>query len=287
VIYAYIEAHAEYPVVKWARFMEVSTSGYYTWLRERDWRACRDERYGDEVESIFRQSRGTYGAERISAVLRQRGQRASFQKVQRIMRERGLRSVHVRKVRPLTDSRKARGDGYPNLLRELAITQPFQALSSDISYIPTDEGYDYVCQIKDIRSGVILAACQAERMTKTLVLDTIKAAKKRWRLPEGVIFHSDRGSQYTSEEVMGLARKLGFRQSFSRVAMPGDNAWSESFFSILKKEVVHTHRFATRAQARQAIFAYIETFYNRLRIQKNLRWLPPIPWLDAALGFAA
>jgi len=239
------------------------------------------------VESIFRQSHGTYGAERISAVLRQRGQRASFRKVKRIMQERGLRSVHVRKVRPLTDSRKARGDGYANLLREREITQPFQALSSDISYIPTAEGYDYLCQVKDIRSGVILAACQAERMTKTLVLDTIKAAKKRWRLPQGVIFHSDRGSQYTSKEVMGLLLKLGFRQSFSRVGMPGDNAWSESFFSILKKEVVYTQRFATRAQARQAIFAYIETFYNRLRIQKNLRWLPPISWLNYALGTAA
>jgi putative transposase len=287
VIYAFIEAHSEYPVVKWARFMEVSTSGYYAWVQERAGRSLRDQSYGDEVESIFRESHGTYGAERISAVLRHRGLRASFSKVKRIMERRGLRSVHARKVRPLTDSRKARGEGYANLLREEAITQPFQALSSDISYIPTDEGFDYVCQIKDIKAGIILAACQSERMTKNLVLDTINAAMKRWRLPKGVIFHSDRGSQYTSKEVMGLLRKHGFRQSFSRVGMPGDNAWSESFFSILKKEAVHTQRFATRAQARQAIFVYIETFYNRRRIQKNLHWLPPLSWLLAALAPAA
>ena len=239
------------------------------------------------MESIFRESHGTYGAERISAVLRQGGRRASFRRVKRIMQQRGLRSVHVRKFRQLTDSRKARGDEYLNLLRGIEITQPFQALSSDISYIPTDEGFDYVCQIKDIRSGVILAVCQSERMTKTLVLDTIKAARKRWHLPEGLIFHSDRGSQYTSKEVMDLLRKFGFQQSFSRVGMPADNAWSESFFSILKKEVVHPQRFATRAQARQAVFAYIETFYNRLRIQKKLSWLSPLSWLSSALDFTA
>ena len=274
-----MEAHEEYPVVKWARFFEVSTSGYYTWLRERASRAQREQAYGDEVESIFRESRGTYGAERIGGVLRQRGRRASFSKVRRIMRERGLRSVHVKKVRPLTDSRRARGSGYPNLLRGRGATKPFEALSSDISYIPTGEGYDYLCQVKDIQSGLILATCQSERMTRALVLNTITAARKRWHLPEGTIFHSDRGSQYTSKEVMTLLQKHGFRQSFSRLGMPGDNAWSESFFSVLKKEVVHHQRFPTRDQARQAIFAYIETFYNRLRIQKKLGFRSPLDWL--------
>ena len=185
------------------------------------------------------------------------------------MHQRGLRSVHVKKVRPLTDSRKARGDGYPNLLRGREHIKPFEAVSSDISYIPTGEGFDYLCEIKDIHSGLILATCQSERMTKSLVLDTIDAVMKRWRLQEGTIFHSDRGSQYTSKEVMRRLRKYGFKQSFSRVGMPGDNAWSESFFSILKKEVVHPQRFCTREQARQTIFEYVETFYNRFRIQKK------------------
>ena len=279
MIYSFIEVHKEYPVVKWAGFFEVSTSGYYGWLNDRASRMERDLAYGEEVESIFRESRQTYGAERISAVLRQRGRRASFSKVRRIMSERELRSVHVKKVRPLTDSRKARGDGYPNLLRDREITKPFEALSSDISYIPTGEGFDYLCQIKDIHSGCILASCQHERMTKDLVLDTIKAAKKRWHLPEGVIFHSDRGSQYTSKEVVKLLQQYGFSQSFSRIGMPGDNAWSESFFSILKKEVVHPTKFHSRAQARQVIFDYIEIFYNRLRIQRKLGFRSPLLWL--------
>ena len=279
MIYSFIEVHEEYPVVKWARFFEVSTSGYYGWLSERVFRAKRDQAYGDEVESIFLESRKTYGVERINALLRQRGKRASFSKVRRIMNERGLRSVHVKKIKQLTDSRKARGNGYPNLLRGRKISKPFEVLSSDISYIPTSEGFDYLCQIKDIHSGQIMASCQHERMTKDLILDTIKAAKRRWHLPKGIIFHSDRGSQYTSKEVVKLLQKYGFKQSFSRIGMPGDNAWSESFFSILKKEVVYPRKFDTRLQARQVVFEYIEVFYNRLRIQKKLGFLSPLDWL--------
>jgi putative transposase len=280
VIYAFIETHAEYPVVKWAKYFEVSTSGYYSWLRRRSERDLRDEIYAEEVERIFLESRKTYGAERIGAELRRRGYSASFRKVRQVMRERNLRSVHVKKVKPLTDSRKARGDGFPNLLRGRKITKPFEALSSDISYIQTDEGFDYLCQIRDIDSGVILASQQHSRMNKELVIATIKAAHKRWHLSKGTIFHSDRGSQYTSKDAMKLLALLGFQQSFSRVGMPGDNPWSESFFSILKKEAIYPYRFITRECARQAVFSYIETFYNRYRIQKNLGWRSPLQWLS-------
>ena len=287
MIYAFIKAHEEHAVAKWVRYFGVSTSGYYDWKRDRGDRDVRYAAYGDEVESIFRNSHNTYGAERIGAVLRQRGYRASFGKVKRIMRERGLRSVHVKRVKALTDSRKARGDGYANLLRGREITKPFEALSSDISYIPTDEGFDYLCQVKDIATGIILASCQQERMTHQLVMETIRAALKRWRLPQDCVFHSDRGSQYTSKEVMALLAKRGIHQSFSRVGMPSDNPWSESFFSILKKEAVHPFRFHSRDQARQAIFAFIETFYNRTRIQKKLGFRPPIDFLCVAQLYAA
>jgi len=203
------------------------------------------------------------------------------------MQERGLRSVHEKKIKRLTDSRKARGEGYENLLRGQTITEPFEALSSDISYIPTDQGFDYLCQIKDIKTGIILAACQQERMTKELVLDTIRAAHKRWKLKQGTIFHSDRGSQYTSGEVRRLLSQLGIRQSFSRVGMPGDNAWSESFFSIYKKELVHPQRFGTRDLARLATFDFIETFYNRTRVQKRLGYRAPLESLHTMLPTAA
>ena len=287
MIYGFIETHIEYPVIKWAKYFEVSTSGYYSWLLRREERSQREKNYANEVERIFMESRGTYGAERIGAELRRRGHSASFRKVRRMMRERNLRSVHVRKVKPLTDSRKARGDGYPNLLHGRKVTKPFEALSSDISYIQTDEGFDYLCQIRDICSGVILASQQHSRMTKELVIAAIRAAHKRWCLPKGTIFHSDRGSQYTSNDVMNLLSSLGLRQSFSRVGMPGDNSWSESFFSILKKEAVYPYHFKTRECARQAVFSYIEIFYNRYRIQKNLGWYSPLQWLDLSRLIAA
>jgi putative transposase len=275
-----MEEREEYPVVKWARFFEVSTSGYYEWKRKRTARRAQERSYREWIRAIFEGSEGTYGAERISAELRKSGQRASYRKVKRAMNEMGLRSVHQRRVKSLTDSRKARGDEYVNILKNKVITAPLTALSSDISYIPTNEGFLYVCQVKDIVSNTILAEHMSERMTRELVLNTIRAAHKRYHLSSGTIFHSDRGSQYTSNEVKALLSKLGYRQSFSRVGMPGDNAWSESFFSILKKEAVFPVRFQTRDQARHTIFAYIEGFYNTRRIQKALGYLSPAQWLD-------
>lgn len=284
--YAFIDERWDYPVVKWAQFLEVSASGYYRWRSERAARQGREQAYAEEVESIFRAGEGTYGADRIIGVMRKRGQAASYAKVKRVMNERGLHSVHLRCQRSLTDSRRARGDEYRNLLKSAEITGPFQAVTSDISYIPTDEGFDYLCTIKDL-TGVVLAEKMSERMTKELVLDTIRAAQKRWKLPAGTIYHSDRGSQYTSGEVMALVAKLGFQQSFSAVGRPGDNAWSESFYSILKKESVHHVHFATRSEARQAMFDYIERFYNRRRVQKSLGYLSPIDWLNARFSTAA
>jgi len=287
VKYEFIRKRTDYPVARWAAFLEVSTSGYYDWQSTRDIRTKREKVYGDLVEAIFLESEGTYGADRISGKMRLDGHSASFRKVKRIMRERGLNSIHLRCQRSLTDSRKARGDGYPNLVRGMTINEPFQAITSDISYIPTDEGFEYLCTIKDIKSRVILAQRQSDNMGRALVIDTINAAHKRWRLPPGTVFHSDRGSQYTSEEVMTLVASLGWRQSFSRVGRPGDNAWHESFYSILKKEAVHHAHFHTREQARLAVFDFIERFYNRKRIQKSLGYLSPIDALNLRFLAAA
>lgn len=117
-------------------------------------------------------------------------------------------------------------------------------------------------------------------MSAEIVLKAIKAAKQRWYLPKGTIFHSDRGSQYTAKAVMQQIERYGWSQSFSRVGKPGDNAWSESFFSILKKEIIHWHFYPTREMARQKIFKYIEVFYNNKRAQKRLGYLSPIQFLN-------
>ena len=137
MIYAFIEVHEEHAVAKWARYFGVSTSGYYDWKRNRTDQNARYQAYGDEVESIFCDSRNTYGAERIGAVLRQRGHRASFGKVKRIMRERGLRSVHVKRVKALTDSRmSALFDGYEVYQRNVDSESEFaEILRKDLHFM--------------------------------------------------------------------------------------------------------------------------------------------------------
>ena len=145
------------------------------------------------------------------------------------MAEEGLKSCHCRRrQRSLTNSRKARGDEYKNLTKGLELSRAFQVLSSDLRYIRAGEGFDYLCQIRNVYTNTVRASCQTENMKKELILKTLKAAQDRWHLPANVIFHSNRGSQYTSAEVMAQVASYGWRQSFplsaGRVTMHGARA---------------------------------------------------------------
>jgi putative transposase len=229
------------------------------------------------VKEIFDESGGSYGPERICAELRKCAQKCSYDKISGYMADMGLSSIHNRfkKSRSLTDSRKSRGDGFPNLVRDKAFDAPGQAVCSDITYLKCGEGWEYHCIVKDIVSGEILGESTSERMRKDLVIKAFLNAQARHNLAPGAIFHSDRGSQYTSEEFVETLKLYGIRQSFSRVGMPGDNAWAESFFATLKKECVHFNHFATREELRQVIFAWTNGFYNTRRIQARLGYLSP------------
>ena len=273
-----VQGHSK---AKWADIIGVSRSGYYSWLRERGTRRVHLEAYEARVKQAFEDGQGHYGAERICGVIRQAGGHASFPVVKRIMKEAGLISSHCRKKqRSLTDSRTARSDQYVNHLEGLEISRPLQVLSSDITYIRTGEGFDYLCQIRDVFTNVVLGYSQQRRMTKDLVANTLIAVQNRWHCPPGTIFHSDRGSQYTALNIQKLIASYGWRQSYSRVGKPGDNAWSESCFANLKKEIVHWNHFTTREEARQKMFAYIEAYYNRQRVQKRFGYLSPIDYLN-------
>jgi putative transposase len=285
VKYSFISACEDYSVAKWAKFLGISRSGYYAWLSGKEAREARLSAYMEQVRSVFAASGGTYGPDRVAAGMRKQGHGASRAKVRGCMERQGLRSVHCRRrSRSLTDSRASRGAELPNLTRGLAITEPFQVLSSDITYIRTDEGFEYLCEVRDVKSGVILAHEAASRMKAELVERTIARLFSSWEIPVGTIFHSDRGSQYTSASVCGLLADRGLRQSFSHVGRPGDNAWSESLFANLKKEVVHWSHFRTREEAREKMFAYIDGFYNTRRIQKRLGYRSPMEWLQESSG---
>jgi len=228
------------------------------------------------IKEIFEESGGTYGPGRVCGMLRNKGQKASYRKVGAYMAQMSLSSIHNRhKTRSLTDSRKARGAGYPNLVKEQSFNMPYQAVCSDITYLKSGEGWLYLCTVKDIVSGEILGEASGDRMKKDLVIRAFLNAQARHRLPEGTIFHSDRGSQYTSKVFMDTLQLYGIRQSFSRVGMPGDNTWAESFFATLKKECIHFRHFATRDELGQAVFAWIEGFYNTKRVQARLGFMSP------------
>lgn len=285
MIFQFIAEHTEYPVAKWVEFLNVSRSGYYKWLDQRERRYQEAEEYERQVVKAFRDGRSTYGVDRICGVLRTKGYTASYYKVKRIMEKNGLESLHNRRrQRSLTDSSASKGKDLQNLVRGIEITEPFQVLSSDISYVRTQEGFEYLCQIRDVASGVELASTMADHMRAELVTDTIEKMLIRFDIPEGCIFHSDRGSQYTAEATVQLLNSSGILQSFSRVGKPGDNSWSESFYANLKKECVHWRSFETRQEAREEVFYYIEAFYNTRRVQKRLGYISPIEWLKQRLA---
>jgi putative transposase len=255
-------------------------------LNNRESNAIKKEALKMEIKQIFEDSGGSYGAKRICGVLRKRGYKVSYKKISDYMLELGISSIHNRhkRSRSITDSRKSRGTGYPNLVRGQSFTKPLTALSSDITYQKSGEGWVYLCVIKDIVSREILGESTSDRLQKELTIHAFLNAQGRHQIPKGAIFHSDRGSQYTSHEFKELLRLNGIRQSFSRVGMPGDNAWSESFFATLKKECTHFRHFDTRDELRQAMFAWIEGFYNPKRVQAKLGYLSPRQYKEYLLA---
>ncbi len=279
--YAFIEAHPEYSVAKWAKKLQVSTSGYYAWLSGKEAKVEKEKAEKELVKKTFDEGKGTYGPDRVCGVIRLHGGHMSRSKAKRHMDDMGLSSIHNRRrCRCLTNSRKSRGEGYPNLLRSETPIAPRYALSSDITYLKCSEGFEYLCTVKDIVTGEILGRHSSSRMKKELVINAFLAAQARYRFEEDCIFHSDRGSQYTSKAFMDILKRCGFRQSFSRVGMPGDNTWSESFFANMKKEVFHWRHFETREQIRMVVFEFIEVFYNRQRAQKRLGYISPREYFE-------
>jgi putative transposase len=263
-------------VAKWLRFFQVSRSGYYAYVSHREARLEAEASYKREIKRIFDDSGGTYGPDRICGIIRRNGGKASYKKVSGYMSGMNLHSVHTRhRTRSLTDSRKARGDGYPNLVRNKVFNVPRTVVCSDITYLKSGEGWLYLCIVKDMVTHEILGEATGSRMKTALVVRAFLNAQARYGLRDGCIFHSDRGSQYTSKEFMALLKTYGIIQSFSRTGMPGDNAWAESFFATLKKECIHFNQFATRDTLRQTVFEWIEGFYNTRRVQAGLGYLPP------------
>lgn len=272
------ELRREYPVRPLCRVLDVSPSGFHIWLtRAPSRRARARERLKVAALAAHHRTRQTYGAERLRRELAADGFRVSLGTVRSVRRELGLRCVQRKKCfRVQTTDSGHRLPVAPNLLgQDFAVERPDEAWTADITYVATDEGWLYVAAIKDLFAGEIVGRSFGQRMTTDLVVRALEQAASARRPPEGLIHHSDRGSQYCSHEYQGLLAGYKMRASMSRKGNCYDNAPVESFFGTLKTELVHHRRYQTRAAAAREIAQYIDLFYNRQRRQARLGYLSP------------
>jgi transposase InsO family protein len=256
--------------------LDISPSGYYAWRgRPPSRRQEENEALVEQIHTVHEQSRRTYGSPRITEELQAQGVSCSRNRVARLMKEHGIQ-VKVKPAFKVTTCSKHERPIAPNLLQQdFAVDQPNRVWISDISYIATGEGWLYLCIVMDLFARKIIGWSMQTTLSQQLVLAAFDMAYQRTQPGEGVIFHSDRGSQYASGAFRKTLARKKFRQSMSRKGDCYDNAVAESFFHTLKVEEVYPCLYATRAQARQRIFDYIEVFYNRIRRHSYLGYLSP------------
>lgn len=264
------------------RLLEVSTSGFYDWL-DRPVSASQQRRENLKVliQQEFHNAGRTYGYRRICSELNRQGIDVDDELVRTLMRELGLTPVQVTRRRKGLTVPDQQAAGLPDLLgRDFTAELPGGAMVGDITQIDTGEGPVYLATVIDCFSKSILGWSIDEQYPAELVCAALDMAALRVSFPEGAIFHSDRGSQYTSGDFAATLSKHGLRQSVGRTGICYDNSMAESVFGKLKTESVHHHAFATRAEARQVIIKFIEGFYNRRRLHSNIGYRPPIEVLD-------
>ena len=265
LIYRFIASEAtNYPAVILCQLLGVSRSGYYAWKERPE----RQDQLAPKVEEVFWFHSRRYGSRRIAAEL---GRKVVIgrHRVRRLMREQDLHAIQPRRYVPrTTDSRHGQRMS-PNLLleREIKVDHPRQVIVGDITYLPLqDRDWAYLATWMDLFSRKIVGWHLADSMTAELVIEALRKAILRERLPPGMIVHSDRGGQYVDTEFRELLNQHGFEQSMSRADETYDNAHAESLFSRYKAELLEGGAFADVEQARSETFAYIEGYYNRVRL---------------------
>lgn len=254
----------------------VSASAYYEWQQEQESpHARKDAELSSLVRGLFADFRGRYGAPRIQRELVKKGHRVSRKRVARLMRESGIRAKSARKYKATTDSNH-RLPVAPNVLdRRFIVDSPNKVWASDITYLWTRQGWMYAAVIIDLFSRRVVGWSLGERMRASLVCEALDNAVRLRHPGLGLVFHSDRGSQYASAAFRRRLWRYRMRQSMSRKGNCWDNAVAESFFATLKKELVRDQIFETRDSARSQVFEYIEVFYNRQRAHSLLDYETP------------
>lgn len=273
---------AGFPVTAACEVAEVSTSGFYDWLKREaagpTARELADDALVELMREIFDAADGNYGVPRMHRELRKTGLQINEKRVRRLMRQHGMAGRCLRRRARTTFPGP---DGYtiPDLIgRAFTPGQQDQGWCQDITYIPTGEGWLYLASVVDIGSRRLLGYSMADHMRTELVTDALDAAiTARGGKVAGVIAHADRGSQYTSNDYLDFCQRHQLRPSVGKVATCFDNAVAESFWASLKRECIKGRVFATRAEARRAIFKWIN-WYNTTRLHSSLGYTAPIDW---------
>jgi len=269
---------ANYPIVKMCDWIAVSTSGFYDWQargRTPGPAARRRSRLARLVEGAFTSSRGTYGARRIVVVLNDSGERVSARLVAELMAAQELKACQPRPWRRTTIADGGVPSTPDRLKRDFTATTPGTKLVGDMTYIRTWGGWLYLATVIDLATRKVIGWSMATHMRTELIVDALNMAAGTRRLQPGCIFHSDRGSQYTSSEFAVALAAHNMLGSMGRTGICWDNAAAESFFAALKNELVYRTAFPTPTKARAAIAEYIEVFYNRRRLHSTLGYRTP------------
>ena len=265
----------QYPLKDCCLALNVSRSGYYQWTEAQpSARALKERELSQELEKLFKDNRGRYGSPRMTRALRQNGYGVGKNRVARLMRERKLAARKKRAFRPKTT--RSVKVAVPNQIADLEALAPDQIWASDITYVATAEGWLYLAVILDLFSRRVVGWKLSESLDASLVCTALQNALVLRQPAKGLYFHSDRGSQYASHAVQKILQAVKAQPSMSGVGNCYDNAKAEAFFSTLKTECFPVNNvFDSKADARSAIFEYIEIYYNNQRFHSALDYQSP------------
>jgi transposase InsO family protein len=270
------ELRLKYPVPLLGRVLKVSLSGYYAWVDRPISKHDREEvRLEVEIKAADKRTRQTYGPERLQRDLVENGVRVGICRIKRIRKKLGIRCKQKRRFKATTYSKHNLPIAENLLNQQFTVSEPNKVWASDITYVPTDEGWLYLAGHKDLFTREIVGYSMGERMTKNLISESLFRALAHKHPAKGLMHHSDRGSQYCSHEYREILDQFGLRVSMSGKGNCFDNAPIESFWGTLKQELAFHRHYKTRQEAMRDITEYIEIFYNRQRRQARLGYLAP------------
>ena len=273
------ELRLKYPVPLLGQVLSVSVSGFYAWVDRPPSKHDQEEgRLEVEIKAADKRTRQTYGPERLQYDLAENGVKVGICRIKRIRKKLGIRCKQKRKFRVTTDSKHTLPVADNLLNQQFAVSEPNRVWASDITYVPTDEGWLYLAGHKDLFTGEIVGYSMGEQMTRNLISESLFRALELKHPEKGLMHHSDRGSQYCSLEYRKILDQFDLRVSMSGKGNCFDNAPMESFWGTLKQELIYHRHYASRHEAIQDITEYIEIFYNRQRRQARLGFLSPVAY---------